>query len=212
VRGPDIRQTYLETCAASLALLRHEAVAEKWRAASVLPDFTVSGLAGHLSRSTLQVEMFLDAPEPHDEPITAVEYYARLVGAHDPSSELNVGVRARGEQVAALGHAGVVDTVASTLGRLRDRLPLEPPERLLSAFDRTLRLDEYLRVRLIELTVHIDDLACSVGANAPAPPSEAYDIAIEVLVSVGRTKHGDVAVLRALTRRERDTVDALRVL
>ena len=72
-------------------------------------------------------------------------------------------------------------------------------------------LDEYLRTRLVELTVHIDDLAISVDV-APSVPAEAYAAAMDVLVAVGRRRHGDLAVLRALTRRERDQVEALRVL
>jgi hypothetical protein len=35
---------------------------------------------------------------------------------------------------------------------------------------------------------------------------------VTVLVGAARHRHGDAAVLRALTRRERDDVGALRVL
>jgi hypothetical protein len=73
-------------------------------------------------------------------------------------------------------------------------------------------LDEYLRTRLVELTVHIDDLALSLDVDPPVVPSAAYEVAIGVLVEVGRRRTSDLAVLRALTRRERDDVDALRVL
>jgi pimeloyl-ACP methyl ester carboxylesterase len=38
------------------------------------------------------------------------------------------------------------------------------------------------------------------------------DIAIDVLVATATETHGRTAVLRALTRRERDAVEALRVL
>lgn len=209
---PHVRHVYLETCAASLELLGHFGLARAWDAESVLPQFRVSGLAGHLARSTLQVESFLDAAEPLDAPIDAVEYYARLEGVHDRDSELNVGVRARGEDVAARGPAALVAEVDATLARLRRRLPIEPDVRQVSAFGRTLRLDEYLRTRLVELTVHIDDLARSIGAEPPTVPADAYGEAITVLVGVGRRKHGDLAVLRALTRRERDDVDALHIL
>jgi len=212
VSTPHIRQVYLRTCEASLELLGHYGVARMWDGESMVPGFSLAGLAGHLGRSTLQVEMFLDAPEPTDEPITAVEYYAQLVGVEDPDSELNVGVRARGEEVAALGPSGLVVAVGEALARLRKRLPSEPDIRQLSAFGRTLRLDDYLRTRLVELTVHIDDLALSTDVEPPTVSEEAYREAIDVLVAVGRAKHGDVAVLRALTRRERDDVDALHIL
>jgi Mycothiol maleylpyruvate isomerase N-terminal domain len=208
----DIRDVYLAACAASLELLQEPAVSLRWRDGSVLAEFTVGDLAGHLARSTLQVEMFLDAEEPDEAPITAVEYYAGLQGVRDLGSELNVGVRARGAEMAAMGAKGLADAVATTLTRLQQRLRREPDTRQLTAFGRTLRLDEYLRTRLIELTVHIDDLALSVGVEAPQVQSEAYASAIATLVDVGRSKYGDLEVLHALTRRERDVDDALHIL
>jgi hypothetical protein len=59
--------------------------------------------------------------------------------------------------------------------------------------------------------VHTEDLALSVGIEPPPPPDDALDIAIRHLVNVARARHGSVAVLRALTRRERDDVDAMRI-
>jgi len=208
----DVRDVFLATCRASLELLAEPAVAVSWRAESVLPEFDVSALAGHLARSTLQVEWFLDAEEPLDEPITAVEYYARLEGVHDRDSALNVGVRARGAEVAAHGADRLVAEVSEALDRLTRRLPREPGRRQLTALGRTLRLDEYLTTRLVELTVHIDDLALSVRVQPPMVPPEAYQLAITTLVDVSRARHGDVEVLHALTRRERDVHDALHII
>ncbi|MDQ3879299.1 MAG: hypothetical protein M3290_13275, partial [Actinomycetota bacterium] len=62
------------------------------------------------------------------------------------------------------------------------------------------------------LLVHTDDLAVSIGVPTPEPRPEAADAAIANLVSVARRRHGDTAVLRALTRRERDEGNALRVI
>jgi hypothetical protein len=59
--------------------------------------------------------------------------------------------------------------------------------------------------------VHADDLAVSVGTDLPTLPPAALQIAISTLVDVARQRHGDLAVLRALSRRERDTLGALRV-
>jgi hypothetical protein len=64
----------------------------------------------------------------------------------------------------------------------------------------------------VELVVHADDLAASVGVEPTPPQPAATAVAIDVLVGVARVRHGDMAVLRALARRERDTVRALRVL
>ncbi len=47
--------------------------------------------------------------------------------------------------------------------------------------------------------------------ESPAFPPEALDITIDTLVAIARYRHGDLAVLLALSRRERDTLNALRV-
>ena len=60
--------------------------------------------------------------------------------------------------------------------------------------------------------VHADDLAVSLEVAPPPLPAAAFGSAITTLIEVARICHGDAAVLRALTRRERDTVAALRVL
>ncbi len=71
-------------------------------------------------------------------------------------------------------------------------------------------LDDYLATRCVEIAVHGDDLAESVGLDVEVPP-EAARVAIEVLVAVAVETHGATRVLRGLARRERDTVEALRV-
>jgi hypothetical protein len=73
-------------------------------------------------------------------------------------------------------------------------------------------LDDYLPTRLVETVVHADDLAVSTGAARVDFDPRAFDVVIDVLVGTARGRHGDLAVVRALTRRERDDVEALRVL
>jgi hypothetical protein len=212
VTAPPVRELYLATADRAAALLAEPVVGERWHNDSVLADFDVGGLAGHLAGSILQVEMFLDAVAPTAEPITASTYYARLTGVLDPDSALNVGVRARGHEVAAAGHDALVEVTGDTLGRLHDRLPREPSDRRVEAFGRALLLDDYLHTRMVELSVHIEDLALSIGLSAPSLPDEARADAIRTLVSAAQERYGDVAVLHALTRRERDDLDALHVL
>jgi hypothetical protein len=64
--------------------------------------------------------------------------------------------------------------------------------------------------RMVELVAHTDDLAVSVGLEPPPPDPDAATLVVHCLVDVARRRHGDLAVVRALTRRERDVVDALR--
>jgi hypothetical protein len=73
-------------------------------------------------------------------------------------------------------------------------------------------LDEYLRTRCVELVVHTDDIAISVGRPSTDGSPAATAIAVDLLTAAARRRHGDHAVLTALTRRERDASDAGRVL
>ena len=207
-----MRALYLDTAAVAVQLLGDAAVERAWAGVSVLRDFEVGGLAGHLARSVLQVEWYLDAEIGDAEPVTASEYYAGLLGVTEPDSALNRGVRRRAEEVAAEGHAAVLGRTLAALGRLQARLPAEPEYRRVEALGRVLLLDEYLKTRLVELTVHMDDLAFSLDLPTPVYPEAAYTVAIETLVSVATLRSGPLIVLRALSRGERQAPDVLRVL
>ena len=211
---PVIRTLYLEAAGIAYGVVAAPEVAEKWDMPSALDAFSVRGLAGHLVRAATSVEAYLDRPEPNEPPITAPEYYAAAVGDDtSPDSPLHRAVRDRGEETAAGGHAALVATFDAALDRLHLRLMDERPDRLMQVYrGLVMTLDDYLVTRMVELLVHIDDLAVSVGLPTPEPSPDAADDAIRVLVDVARLRHGDVAVLRALTRRERDTPNALRVL
>jgi hypothetical protein len=66
-----------------------------------------------------------------------------------------------------------------------------------------LLLDDLLVTRMMELAVHSDDLAVSVGIATPALPERAVDTVIELLSRLAVRRHGPTAVLRALSRAER---------
>jgi hypothetical protein len=210
----EIRQAYLLAAERGVQLLAGEEVARCWEDESVLPGMSVGGLAGHLARSVLQVEWFLDGEVAGAEPVSPVRYYARLVGTSVPDSALNVGVRARSEETAAAGSAVVAEQALAAWRRLAQRLDREPADRRVAVLHRPgeeMLLDGYLQTRCVELAVHLDDLALSVGVRRQAPEA-ALAIAVDVLVAAARDRHGDQAVLHALARRERDVDQALRVL
>ncbi|MEU1853056.1 maleylpyruvate isomerase N-terminal domain-containing protein [Streptomyces sp. NPDC019990] len=210
----ETREAYLLGAERAVHLLAAEEVARRWGDESVLPGMTVGGLAGHLARSVLQVEWFLDGETVGTEPVSPVRYYARLVGTASPDSALNVGVRARGEETAAAGPAGVAEQAHAAWHRLSQRLGREPADRRVAVLHRPgeeMLLEGYLQTRCVELAVHLEDLALSVGAHCQTPEA-TLAIAVDVLVAAARDRHGDQAVLHALARRERDTGQALRVL
>jgi len=214
----DARPAFLDAAATAVRLLERPEVAGHWAGASVLREFSVAGLAGHLFRGMSTVGRYLDEPEPgataiSPAGISAASYFDTMIRSADISDPANRAIRARGEEAAAGGPAALAGDARATLERLTSRLAGEGPGRPVRvAGGLVLTLDEYLRTRVVELVVHADDLAASVGVE-PVPPQPATTaVAIDVLVGVARIRHGDLAVLRALARRERDTVGALRVL
>jgi hypothetical protein len=123
-------------------------------------------------------------------------------------------VRERSAAAAEAGPTALAAEMAQCLARLARRLPAEPADRRVPVLHRPgeeLLLDGYLRTRCVELAVHTEDLAVSIGAGT-AVPATAVAVAVDLLVAAARDRHGDHAVLRALARRERDGVEALHVI
>jgi uncharacterized protein (TIGR03083 family) len=219
----DIRRLFCAAADATapLLLLAGRAQAARYDGPSALAEFSVRGLAGHLLRAMTSVEGYLDAAGPPAvpgagvEPVTAAAYYATVLGSGptDINDDLNRSVRQRGVEAAPGRAAELAAVWAATTDRLRSRLAAEPAGRFVSVYGGiVLTLDDYLLTRLVEVVVHGDDLAGSLGVEPPALDRDATGLVIATLVEVARIRHGDTAVVRALTRRERDTVGALRVL
>lgn len=216
----SIRTSYLAAASAVVEMLEHPAVAQAWEHPSALERMSVGDLAGHLTRSIHQVRDFLDAADPgSDDPIAAEAYFGDLPGTADLDSPLNIGVRRRSQDAAAAGHVEVCRRARAAYEHLVARLPGVAAQRQLLVFgERPMLIEEYLRTRLVEFAVHHDDLVVSLpdevsglSSGLPALPDEVREAAVEVLVGVARHRHGDLAVLRALARRERDPDEALRV-
>lgn len=207
----DIRTTYLAAARAATDLIGRKEIGDRWDDASLLEGYEIGGLAGHLARAVLTAHWYLDMPEPEPPTISAAEYYASLIPAA-PGGEGEAQIRARGVETAKGGWARLYLDVGRAADHLEARLAAEPAEHRIPVLGRALLLDEYLKTRIVELVVHVEDLARSAAVPAPAMPAEASHIAIEVLVDAARVRHGERAVLHALTRRELDKVDALRVL
>lgn len=216
----EIRRAFVEASEVALGLVRSPEVGQRWAEPSALERMTVGALCGHLARATGSVEIYLDRPEPETEPSSATEYYDAALSdseqagsAPNLDSALHAAIRQRAEDEAAGGSEEIVARLEAALERLRVRLEGEAEERSVEVFKGIcLLLDDYLITRMIELAVHADDLAVSLGVPTPDMPPLVMDLAIGTLVDVGLLRYGDLAVLRSLTRRERDELQALRVL
>lgn len=205
---PAATQTvFLEAGRSLVALLDDPAVAATWDTPSVLAAWSVGGLAAHATRALLTVQRYLDAPRPSagSQPVDAAGYVlAVLPDDHlDPDDELHRGIRARGDDAAAAGPAQVVATARAALDELARRLEDVPGTTPLAVLDGVVTtIDEYLVTRVVELVVHLDDLAVGLDVANPAPPA-AVRVATDALVEIARRRRGDLGLLRAVARRER---------
>ena len=95
--------------------------------------------------------------------------------------------------------------VRDATDRLRDRLAAEPAGRTVSppAGPWALTLDDFLVTRMMEIAVHSDDLACSVGVDPPDLPETVLHPVFDLLLALAVRRHGPTALLRALSRAER---------
>ncbi len=67
----------------------------------------------------------------------------------------------------------------------------------------SLSWEDFLVTRMMEITVHSDDLAVSVGIDPPELPGAVLEPVLSLLVGVATLRHGQAAVVRALSRAER---------
>jgi hypothetical protein len=200
------RQAYEQAAASAAALLADPAVAAAWERPSALPEFGVAGLAGHLAAQVLHVPAVLAGQAPPDSPITLADHYGRVawIGS-GVDADINVEIRRGGERVAVDGPAALAARVAEAVRSLPDLLAGEPVERVvhLPWTGWALLLDDFLVTRAMEIAVHADDLAVSVGIETPDLPEPAFGLALDLLSRLAARRHGQAAVLRALSRAER---------
>jgi Mycothiol maleylpyruvate isomerase N-terminal domain len=209
--GDSRRSIFLTSLAAFAELAGRPEVSAAWSDPSSLDDYEIGALVGHTLSTVLAVERYLDREPPPKPAIAAGSYYAAV-----PSPKVNPdahgAVRSRAIETAARGHAAVLRELHGVHRRLSERLPREPPDRLVRVMgDVPMGLDDYLETRVVELTVHLDDLSTSVGIPTELP-AEATGLAINHLVQVLRVRHGDLTTLRGLTRAERVATSPFPVL
>ena len=191
-----------------------DAAADRWEADSALDRMTVGDLAAHAARAVSTAVTYLDADEPVGPvDVDAVGYFLAVDGLGDPTSDTNAGIRRRAASEAAFGSDAVAGELRSNIAKLERLLRVVSAERTVAVFDGlVITLDDYLVTRLVEIIVHADDLTASLGLPDAEFPERATDLVVETLVGIARRRHGDLAVVRALTRRERDAAEAMRVL
>ncbi|MCA2224802.1 maleylpyruvate isomerase N-terminal domain-containing protein [Nonomuraea aurantiaca] len=202
----EIREFYLVAASSAVALLREPAVAAAWEKPSALTEFSVAGLAAHLAHQIVRVDSLLDDGGPIGEPIPLIEHFTRSPWVQAGlDHESNVGIRRAGELAAADGPAALAAKAGELFDRQRVALPAQPGDKVvyLPWSGWSLRFDDLLLTRLMELVVHSDDLAASVGVETPELPPSVVEPVVELLARLAVHRHGATAVIRTLSRAER---------
>lgn len=201
----------IDCSAVAAALVESDDVASRWNQPSALDGMTVGSLAAHLVRATGATLAYLDrtdpAARPDEELLTKVTYFHAAVDSpiHDRIKEVSA-------DEAGAGHAGVAARAREVADELATRLPAEPDDRLIGALGgRMLTLDDFCRTRMIEIGMHIDDLAHSVGTDTPVLGTDVTGEVIDIVLGIARHLHGDWSVIHALARAERSPGDVFPV-
>lgn len=199
----NVRDDFVVVAEQAIALLKDPAVAASWDRPSALEDFAVGGLAVHLANQIFHIPQ---APPSEGTPISLDENYARAAWVgQDASHEVNISIRRRSENDAAQGVSDLIARTEDKLGEVRTLIQ-RAPEGLVVTMTWAgwnLTFDDFLTTRLMELVVHSDDLAVSVGAPTPVPPDSAVTTVVDLLSRIAVRRHGGTAVIRALSRAER---------
>jgi hypothetical protein len=135
-----------------------------------------------------------------------LEHYDRAAWVHSTlDAEVNVAIREGADQDAASGPEPLRALVETTLGQLPEalRAPRDPDTVHIPWQGWSLTTRDWVVTRLMEMVVHADDLAASIGVDTPEFPEEAVSPVLGLLAGVAVRRHGQAAVVRALSRPQR---------
>ena len=184
-------------------------VGAAWERPSVLPGMTVGGLTRHLvSQPECAVEFLrIQPPPPHADVVSLAELYRRTDWFLAPvDAAENTSIRDDFNEMAA----GGAEHSTAILGRARTALPAAiadaGPVTYVPWQDCALLTEDFLVVRLMEVVVHADDLAASVGLPTPEFDDEVAHPVAALLAILAARRYGIGATVRTLARAERADV------
>jgi uncharacterized protein (TIGR03083 family) len=126
-----------------------------------LPEWSVKELLGHMTRGVDRINVLLDAPPPAAADTDSISYWTR----YDPVTD-SPAVAERGKAVAAGFESGQQLAAAwdETWRRAAGRAATEDRSRPVEVtWGPALTLDEYVKTRVLEITVHRMDMENALG-------------------------------------------------
>jgi hypothetical protein len=200
------RESFVTAARIAGDLCRRPEVARRWTDESACAGMSVGGLAFHLAAQVTNTVRLVSAPPTEGEQIPLLEHYDRAAWVHsDLDAEINIGIRSGSDAEAEAGPDGLAALLDEQLARL--------PEVLDAAADDAsvfvpwqgwaLSLHDWLVTREMEIVVHSDDLAAGIGLETPDFPDPVVADVLGLLTGVAVRRHGQTAVVRALSRPQR---------
>jgi len=189
-------------------LLQQPQVSDRWLRPSVLPKMSVGELACHLGRQLVRAAELLQTTTVTPPLESVDEHYHRAAWVMSSSPDDPPNDRTNDEAEAALGVAVLRSRVDEALATLRTLLASRTTAEviLIPWQGWSLRRDDFLLTRMLEIVVHSDDLALSLEVPTPAFPEEIFAPVRDLLVRLAARRHGQSALISTLTRKERSQV------
>ena len=202
---------FLVAADSASGLIGRVEVVTQWDEPSALAGMTVGAVAAHLGSQVLSVHAAVTAGEAvsEQEPVSLTEHYERVLwlsGGHEHSA--NATIRDAAQSSAAAGQGLLVAQLGSALDDLRAAFGAKrpvalPPAIRMPHWDWSLSFHDFLATRTMELVVHSDDLAASVGTPVPLLPDAVLGPVLALMMGMSLRRHGQSDVIRALARAER---------
>jgi Mycothiol maleylpyruvate isomerase N-terminal domain len=194
--------------ALALDLIQRGEVRDNWLLPSVLPKMSIGALACHLGRQVVRSAELLPVATEVPPLESADAHYHRAAWVTSVSPDDPANDRSTDDAEAALGAAALIDRAATGLQTVRRLLAdgTAADVVLIPWQGWSLRRDDFLLTRMLEIVIHSDDLALSVGLSTPEFPAETFVPVRDLLVRLAVERHGQSAVIGALSRSERSRV------
>lgn len=190
----DLRPATLTAMRGALDLLAHPDIAERWHDGSAASGMTIGELATHTGQIVSALGAWLEA-DPPDPAMVEVRSFDEIYGSRPLDSDEGgegadlADMRRWAAEAAVSGAESIHDQAVEELGRLEELLARAQPGRLIPSVvvpGVAMALEDYLRTRCVEVVVHTEDLAVSIGIEPPAPDPVAATVAEGSLVALCR--------------------------